>query len=108
MSGIHHPVIIMTSGDIFENVVYPKGPNKMALVEREGYSVMRISLGKGGRIPPHMASHSAFFLVLKGKAIITSGEQEVELEENQFIAMEADQMRGIQALEDSVILGVRD
>ena len=98
----------MTSGNILENLVFPKGPNKLALVEREGYTVIRISLGKGGRIPPHMASHSAFFLVLKGKAIITSGNEEVELEENQYIAMEADQMRGIQALEDSVILGVRD
>ena len=108
MVGIHQPVILMTAGNILENLVFPKGPNKVALVQREGYSVMRISLGKGGSIPPHMASHSAFFLVLKGKAIITSGDQEVELEENQFIAMEADQMRGIQALEDSVILGVRD
>jgi quercetin dioxygenase-like cupin family protein len=98
----------MISGDIFENLVFPQGPNKLTLVEKEGYSVMRISLGKGGRIPPHVASHSAFFLVLKGKAVITSGDEEVELEENQFIAMEADQMRGIQALEDSVILGVRD
>ncbi|MHA2147098.1 MAG: cupin domain-containing protein [Candidatus Thorarchaeota archaeon] len=89
-------------------MVFPKGPNKLAIVQREGYSVLRISLGKGGRIPPHMASHSAFFLVLKGKAIITSGDEEVELEENQFIAMEADQMRGIEALEDSVLLGVRD
>ena len=101
-------MIPMTNGDIFENLVFPKGPNKKALVEREGYSVMRISLGKGGSIPPHIASHSAFFLVLKGKAIITSGDQEVELEANQYIAMEANQMRGIQALEDSVILGVRD
>lgn len=98
----------MTSGDIFENLVFPKGPNKMALVERDGYTILRISLGKGGRIPPHIATHSAFFLVLKGKAIITSGDEEVELEENQYIAMEADQMRGIQALEDSVILGVRN
>ncbi len=98
----------MTSGDIFENLVFAKGPNKIALVEREGFSVLRISLGKGGRIPPHVASHSAFFLVLKGKAIITSGDEEVELEENQYISMEANQMRGIQALEDSVILGVRD
>jgi quercetin dioxygenase-like cupin family protein len=98
----------MTSGDVFENVVYPKGPNKVALAEREGYSVLRISLGQGSRIPPHMASHSAFFLVLKGKAIITSGDEEVELGKNQFIAMEANQMRGIQALEDVVILGVRD
>ncbi len=101
-------MILMTSGNILENLVFPKGPNKLSLVEREGYTVIRISLGKGGRIPPHMASHSAFFLVLKGKAIITSGNEEVELEENQYIAMEADQMRGIQALEDSVILGVRD
>ena len=98
----------MTSSNILENLVFAKGPNKLALVEREGYTVIRISLGKGGRIPPHMASHSAFFLVLKGKAIITSGDEEVELEENQFIAMEADQMRGIEALEDSVLLGVRD
>ncbi|MGY5876540.1 MAG: hypothetical protein RTU30_12400 [Candidatus Thorarchaeota archaeon] len=98
----------MISGDIFENLVFPKGPNKVALVEREGYSVMRISLGKGGKIPPHVASHSAFFLILKGKAIITSGDKEVELEQHEYIAMEADQMRGIQALEDSVILGVRD
>ncbi|MHA2396887.1 MAG: cupin domain-containing protein [Candidatus Thorarchaeota archaeon] len=98
----------MTSGNILDNLVFPKGPNKLALVQREGYTVIRISLGKGGRIPPHMASHSAFFLVLKGRAIITSGDEEVELEENQFIAMEADQMRGIEALEDSVLLGVRD
>jgi len=101
-------MILMTSGDIFENLVFPKGPNKMALVERDGYTILRISLGKGGKIPPHIATHSAFFLVLKGKAIITSGDEEVELEENQYIAMEADQMRGIQALEDSVILGVRN
>ncbi|KXH70161.1 MAG: hypothetical protein AM326_01050 [Candidatus Thorarchaeota archaeon SMTZ-45] len=98
----------MTSGDVFENLVFPKGPNKVALAEREGYSVVRISLGKGARIPPHMASHSAFFLVLKGKAIITSGDKEVELDENQFISMEPNQKRGIQALEDLVILGVKD
>ncbi len=98
----------MTTGEVFENLVFAKGPNKIALVEREGYSVMRISLGKGGRIPPHVAAHSAFFLLLKGKAIITAGDKEVELVENQFIVMETNQMRGIQALEDSVIFGVRD
>ena len=99
----------MSSSDIFENVVFPKGgPNKISLAEREGYNVVRISLGKGARIPPHMANHSAFFFILKGKAIITSGDQEVELEENQYLAMETNQMRGIQALEDVVILGVRD
>ncbi|MGY5872746.1 MAG: cupin domain-containing protein [Candidatus Thorarchaeota archaeon] len=98
----------MTSGNIIENAVFQMGPDKQPIVQREGYTVIRISLGKGATIPPHMASHSAFFMVLKGKAIITSGDKEVELEENEYIAMEADQMRGIQALEDSVLLGVRD
>lgn len=98
----------MTNGDIFENLVFPKGPNKLPLVQRDGYSVMRISLGKGASIPSHEANHSAFFLVLRGKAIITSGEQEVELEEGQYIAMETNQMRGMHAVEDSVILGIRD
>ncbi|MGY5857751.1 MAG: cupin domain-containing protein [Candidatus Thorarchaeota archaeon] len=98
----------MTSGSILENPVFAMGPNKMPIIQREGYTVIRITLGKGGKIPPHVANHSAFFMVLKGKAIITSGDQEVELEENQFIAMEANQMRGIHALEDSILLGVRD
>lgn len=99
----------MTTGDIFENLVIPSGGlDKVVLVEKDGYSVIRISLGEGAKIPPHVTSHSAFFLVLKGKVIITSGDREVELEENQYIVMESKHVRGIQALEDSVILGVRD
>ncbi|MFW9958781.1 MAG: cupin domain-containing protein [Candidatus Odinarchaeota archaeon] len=99
----------MSNGDIFENLQFRKeGPNKTALVERNGYSVIRLSLGKGAQAPPHMAAHSAFFFVLKGRAIITSGDDEVELGENQYITIEANQMRGIQALEDLVILAVKD
>ena len=98
----------MSSGSILENPVFAMGPNKQMLAKRKGYTVIRITLGKGEKIPPHIANHSAFFMVLKGKAIITSGDQEVELEENQYIAMEADQVRGIHALEDSILLGVRD
>ncbi|MFW9909859.1 MAG: hypothetical protein ACFFEF_14930 [Candidatus Thorarchaeota archaeon] len=99
----------MSPRDIFENIVFPKGgPNKISLVEREGYSVMRIALGKGARIPPHIASHSAFFFIVKGSAIITSGDEQIELRENEYIALETNQMRGIQALEDLVVLGVRD
>jgi quercetin dioxygenase-like cupin family protein len=98
----------MTRGDIFENLVFPQSPDKVALAERDGYSVMRISLGQGARVPPHMASHSAFFLVLKGKAIITSGDTEVELEQHQYISIDTNQLRGIHALEDLVILAVRD
>jgi quercetin dioxygenase-like cupin family protein len=98
----------MTRGDLFENLIFQKVPNKVPLAEMDGYSVMRISLGKGASVPSHTASHSAFFLVLKGKAIITSGDKDFELEQNQFISIEPNQMRGIQAQEDLVILAVRD
>lgn len=99
----------MPRGDVFENLQFTKnGPNRLTLAEMDGYSVLRLTLGKGAQAPPHMASHSAFFFILKGRASITSGDVEVELGENQYIALEANQMRGILALEDLVILAVRD
>ena len=98
----------MTSGNILENAVFQIDPDKTPIVKKESHTIIRIVIGKGGKIPSHMASHSAFFIVLKGKAIITSGDKEVELAENEYIAMDADQMRGIEALEDSVLLGVRN
>lgn len=39
---------------------------------------------------------------------ISIGNEEVELEENQYIAIESDQTRGIRALDDLVILAIRD
>ncbi|MFW9919182.1 MAG: cupin domain-containing protein [Candidatus Thorarchaeota archaeon] len=99
----------MTQGNLFENLVFSsKGPDAKPLAQTAKYKIMRIVLGKGAQIPPHEANHSAFFLVLKGRAIITNGDEKVELGQDQFIAMEANKMRGIQALEDLVILGVRD
>lgn len=99
----------MSYGDIFENLQFTKdGPNKFALAKMDGYSILRLALGKEARAPPHMASHSAFFLILKGRAVITSGDAEVELGENQYITLEANQKRGILALENLVILAVRD
>jgi len=58
-----------------EDLVFQEGPDKQPLVKREGYTVIRISLGNGTMIPPHMADHSAFFLVLKGTVIFTAGER---------------------------------
>jgi len=98
----------MSSDNIMDNLVFEQKPDKQPLVQREGYTIIRITLGKGAMIPPHMANHSAFFLVLKGRVVFTTGETEIEIQENQFTSMEANQMRGMQALEDSVILGVRD
>lgn len=98
----------MRRGDIFENVEFLHSPQKMALAQTDGYAVMRIALGKHGRVPPHLASHAAFFLVLQGKAIITAGDDEIELGSHQYVSIDAGQMRGIHALDDVVILAVRD
>ena len=98
----------MSSDNIMDNLIFEQRPEKQPLVQREGYTIMRITLGKGAMIPPHMANHSAFFLVLKGRVVFTVGETEIEVRDNQFTSMEANQMRGIQAVEDSIILGVRD
>ena len=98
----------MTSGNILESALFQMEPDKSPIVKKESHTIIRIVIGKGGEIPAHIANHSAFFLVLKGKAIITSGDKEVELAENEYIAMDANQNRGIHALEDSVLLGVRD
>ena len=98
----------MTQGDIFETLQFEKSPQKVTLVETDGYAVMRIALGKNASVLPHVALHSAFFLVLQGKAIITSGDAEIELESHQYISIAAGRMRGIHALEDLVILAVRD
>ncbi len=98
----------MSSDNIMDKLAFEQRPDKQMLVQRDNYTVIRISLGKGALIPPHIANHSAFFLVLKGRVVFTTGETEIEVRENQFTSMEANQMRGMQALEDSVILGVRD
>ncbi len=53
-------------------------------------------------------SHSVFFLILKGKGVFTCGEREFELGQNQYIHIEKDEKRGIQALEDLVIFTIKE
>jgi len=46
-------------------------------------------------------------MVLQGRGIFTCGEEEVELEQNQYLFIKADETRGIQALEDLVVFVVK-
>ncbi|MHA1960497.1 MAG: cupin domain-containing protein [Candidatus Thorarchaeota archaeon] len=99
----------MGSRDIFEEMEFADGrPVKAKLVERASYTVMRLTLKKGTTVPPHPGSHSAFFLVLRGRAVVTHGAGEVELGPNQYILIEPNEDRGFHAKEDSVILAVRE
>ena len=99
----------MASTNIMENLEFSQdGPAKTPIEERENYSIFRIALSKGQIVPPHLGGHVAFFLVLKGKGIFTCGDRKVELGPNEYIQIETDDPRGIQALEDLVVLAVRD
>ena len=63
---------------------------------------MYSSNAKGVIIPPHQGGHAVFFLVLQGKGVFTCGEEEIKPTPNQHVYIKADEIRGIQALEDLV------
>jgi len=82
-------------------------PVKTMLLQQEHFGLVRIALGKGVNIPPHQGGHAVFFLVLQGKGIFTCGNVDVELAQNQYLYIKADETRGIQALEDLVVFAVK-
>ena len=77
-------------------------------VRSDNYKVIRISLESGLEIAPHNDNHSVLFLVLQGKGIFTSKKGETELAQNEYISIEADEIRGIKSIENLVVLVVRD
>ena len=81
---------------------------KKKIASSDNYKVMRISLEKGLEIAPHNDDHPAFFLVLQGKGIFTSKKGETELAQNEYISIDADEIRGIKSTENLVVLVVRD
>ena len=83
-------------------------PVKTMLLQQEHFGLVRIALGKGVKIPPHQGGHAVFFLVLQGKGIFTCGEGNVELAQNQYVYIKANETRGMQALEDLVVFVVKD
>jgi quercetin dioxygenase-like cupin family protein len=82
-------------------------PLKTMLLQQENFELVRITLGKGAKIPPHQGGHAVFFLVLQGKGVFTRGEEKVDLAQNQYLYIKTDETRGIQALEDLVIFAVK-
>ncbi len=99
----------METNNILNQLTFSKNsPVKTMLLQQEHFGLLRIALGKGVIIPPHQGEHAVFFLVLQGKGIFTCGEEDVELVQNQYIYIKADETRGIQALEDLVVFAVKD
>jgi quercetin dioxygenase-like cupin family protein len=99
----------METNNMLNQLTFSKNsPVKTMLLQQEHFGLVRIALGKGVIIPPHQGWHAVFFLVLQGKGIFTCGEEEVELAQNQYVNIKADETRGIQALEDLVVFAIKD
>ncbi len=102
-------MIIISPKSIFDEQQFlDNEPAKDLIYRSDSFKIIRISLKKGAIIESHTGSHVVFFLVLKGKGIFTTGSEEVELGENEFISLNESEPRGIKSLEDLVVLGIRD
>lgn len=83
-------------------------PVKKHFLNARGFHAALICLKKGVEIPPHPEDYAVSLTVLKGKGIFTDINGETALSENQSIFIKKDEVRGIKAQEDLVVLGIQD
>ena len=81
---------------------------KRIVKSKKKFNIVRVCLEKGLEIEPHPEPYAVFFLVLDGSGIFTNKAGEFKLKKNDFIFIEADEIRGIKCLENLVVLGVQD
>ncbi len=81
---------------------------KRIVKSKKKFNIVRVCLEKGLEIEPHPEPYAVFFLVLEGLGIFANKAGEFELKKNDFIFIEADEIRGIKCLENLVVLGVQD
>lgn len=98
----------MEANSVLNQLIFSENsPVKTMLLQQENFELVRITLGKGTKIPPHQGGHAVFFLVLQGKGVFICGEEDVYLSQNQYLYIKADETRSIQALENLVIFAVK-
>ena len=83
-------------------------PVKRHFLNAKGFHAALICLKKGIEIPPHPEDYAVLLTVLKGKGMFTDINGESILTQNQSIYMKKDEIRGIKAEEDLVVLGIQD
>ena len=96
--------------DFLKNLEFLSGkPSLKRIVKsKKKFNIVRICLEEGLEIEPHPEPYAVFFLVLDGSGIFTNKSGEFKLKKNDFIFMEADEIRGIKCLDNLVVLGVQD
>ena len=83
-------------------------PIYKSFINSEGFRAAIICLKKGLEIKPHPEDYAALLTVIEGKGVFTDSNGEVTLGRNQSIYLKTDEVRGIKAEEDLVILGIQE
>ena len=99
----------MKTYDLNEKIMFSsEKPIKKHFLNSKGFHNALICLKKDVQIPCHPEDYAVFLMVLKGKGIFTDIDGEHTLIQNQGIYIKKDEIRGIKAEEDLVILGIQD
>jgi quercetin dioxygenase-like cupin family protein len=92
-----------------EKVIFSEGkPVKRHFLNAKGFHAALICIKKGVELPPHPEDYGVLLTVLKGKGTFTDANGSVLLEETQGIYIKKDEIRGIKAEGDLVVLGIQD
>ena len=95
--------------DLNEKVIFSgEKPIKRHFLNTKGFHAALICLKSGVEIPPHPEDHGVLLTVLDGKGIFTDINGEFTLTKNQSIYIKKDEIRGIRAIENLVVLGIQD
>lgn len=99
----------MKNYNLEEKIVFSnEKPIKRHFLNAKGFHAALICLKSGVKISPHPENYGAFLTVLEGKGVFTDINGEITLIKNQSIYIKKDEIRGIKALENLVILGIQD
>ncbi len=99
----------MKTYDLNEKIVFSdEKPIKRHFLNSKGFHTTLICLKKDVEISPHEEDYAVFLMVLEGKGIFTDINGEHTLTKNQSVYIKKDEIRGIKAIEDLVVLGIQD
>jgi len=95
--------------DFKEKIIFSsEKPIKRHFLNAKGFHAALICLKSGVEIPPHPEDYGVLLVVLKGRGVFTNVNGRFTLTDNQAIYIKKDEIRGIKAEEDLVVLGIQD
>ncbi len=101
-------LIIGYVGEKYSKTTPSEKPIKRHFLNAKGFHAALICLKKGVEIPHHPEDYGVFFTVICGEGLFTKSGETIELNTNQGVYVKKDEVRGIRALEDLVVLGIQD